>query len=204
MDENLSTLSYASKASFISNKPIKNEDPKTQQIADLKRQVKILTEELANANETINFLSSLTGKNPQMIKNNIGGAGQGAGSGGGGPRGSTPTRGLNGEKGGGGPGGAPGGNRNNNVGGSYNGPNGTGNKVLQRQDSAVTQKAGQDGAGGGGAGPNRDEIDRINANRVGTAGTVNTQSGTNNAANETKDAITGRIIHTVNMMKEVL
>ena len=103
---------------------------------------------------------------------------------------------------GGGPGGVPGGNRNNITGGSYNGPNGTGNKVLQRQDSAVTQKAGQDGAGGGG--PNRDEIDRINANRVGTAGTVNTQSGTNNAANETKDAITGRIIHTVNMMKEVL
>ena len=29
MDENLSTLNYASKASFISNKPIKNEDPKT-------------------------------------------------------------------------------------------------------------------------------------------------------------------------------
>ena len=130
MDENLSTLSYASKASFISNKPIKNEDPKTQQIADLKRQVKILTEELANANETINFLSSLTGKNPQMIKNNIGG---GAG-GGGGARDSTPTRGLDGgEMGGMGPGGAPGGNRNNNVGagGSYNGPNGgAGNKVL--------------------------------------------------------------------------
>ena len=62
MDENLSTLSYASKASFISNKPIKNEDPKTQQITELKRQVKILTEELANANETINFLSSLTGQ----------------------------------------------------------------------------------------------------------------------------------------------
>ena len=64
MDENLSTLSYASKASFISNKPVKNEDPKTQQIADLKRQVKILTEELANANETISFLSSITGQNP--------------------------------------------------------------------------------------------------------------------------------------------
>lgn len=29
MEENLSTLSYASKASFISNKPVKNEDPKT-------------------------------------------------------------------------------------------------------------------------------------------------------------------------------
>lgn len=53
--------------------------------------------------------------------------------------------------------------------------------------------------------PSRDEIDRINANRVGTAGTVITQGGlSNNAANETKDAITGRIIHTVNMMKEVL
>ena len=93
MDENLSTLSYASKASFISNKPIKNEDPKTQQIADLKRQVKILTEELANANETINFLSSLTGQNPQMIGRNLGGANGGSHQG---PRGSTPTRGLGG------------------------------------------------------------------------------------------------------------
>ena len=53
--------------------------------------------------------------------------------------------------------------------------------------------------------PDRDEINKINANRVGTAGTVVTQGGlSNNAANETKDAITGRIIHTVNMMKEVL
>ena len=37
MDENLSTLNYASKASFIANKPVKNEDPKTQMIADLKK-----------------------------------------------------------------------------------------------------------------------------------------------------------------------
>ena len=80
---------------------------------------------------------------------------------------------------------------------------------LQRQDSAVTQKANKI-AGGEVVSPtqgppNRDEIDQINANRVGTAGTVNTQGGvSNNAANETKDAITGRIIHTVNMMKEVL
>ena len=49
------------------------------------------------------------------------------------------------------------------------------------------------------------QIERMNERRVGTAGTVYTQGGTsNNAANETKDAITGRIIHTVNMMKEVL
>ena len=61
IEENFSTLNYASKASFISNKPIKNDDPKLRQIEDLKRQVKILTEELANANETIAFLSSLTG-----------------------------------------------------------------------------------------------------------------------------------------------
>ena len=94
MDENLSTLSYASKASFISNKPVKNEDPKTQQITDLKRQVKILTEELANANETINFLSSLTGQNPAMINKNlgrVGGVNTVPGSRGGGNR-RTPTR----------------------------------------------------------------------------------------------------------------
>ena len=45
----------------------------------------------------------------------------------------------------------------------------------------MTQKANE-------LGPNRDDIDRINANRVGTAGTVVTQGGSNNAANETKDA----------------
>lgn len=61
IDENISTLSYAARASYISNKPIRNDDPKTRQIEDLKRQVKLLTEELANANETISFLSSITG-----------------------------------------------------------------------------------------------------------------------------------------------
>ena len=71
IDENISTLSYASRASFISNKPIKNDDPKTRQIEDLKRQVRLLTEELANANETISFLSSITGQNPLLIKKNI-------------------------------------------------------------------------------------------------------------------------------------
>ena len=128
----------------------------------------------------------------------------------GGPRGSTPTRGLaaNGSNN---DGQGTGVNRNLNLGGSHNGPvgaNNAGGKVLQRQDSAVTQKANglqQIGnASDVGSGPNREEIDRLNANRVGTAGTVITQGGSNNAANETKDAITGHIIHTVNMMKEVL
>lgn len=36
IEENLSTLTYASKASYISNKPIKNEDPKLRLIEELK------------------------------------------------------------------------------------------------------------------------------------------------------------------------
>ena len=82
--------------------------------------------------------------------------------------------------------------------------------ALNRQDSAVTNKNSNAGSMAGGIGvgispEHAAEIERINANRVGTSGTMYTQGGTsNNAANETKDAITGRIIHTVNMMKEVL
>lgn len=36
VEENLSTLNYASKASYISNKPIMNVDPKTRLIEELK------------------------------------------------------------------------------------------------------------------------------------------------------------------------
>ena len=61
IEENLSTLTYASKASYISNKPIKNEDPKLRQIEELKLRVAHLTEELSKANQTIDFLSSITG-----------------------------------------------------------------------------------------------------------------------------------------------
>ena len=59
LDENLNTLAYASKASHIHNKPMRNDDPKSRQILDLKKQVKDLTEELRKANETIKLLSSL-------------------------------------------------------------------------------------------------------------------------------------------------
>ena len=72
MEENLSTLTYASKASYITNKPLKNEDPRTIMIDDLKKQVKNLTGELIKANETISFLSSITGDNPSLIKQNLG------------------------------------------------------------------------------------------------------------------------------------
>ena len=71
IEENLNTLQYASKASYISNKPIRNEDPKNKLIDELKYQNKILTEQLAEANETIQFLSQLTGQNPETIKNNL-------------------------------------------------------------------------------------------------------------------------------------
>jgi hypothetical protein len=53
IEENLSTLAYAGKASFITNKPFKNDDPRTIQIEELKKQVKLLNDELAKANETI-------------------------------------------------------------------------------------------------------------------------------------------------------
>ena len=52
-------MQYASQASFISNKPIKNDDPKARQIELLKEEVRRLTDELQKANETIDFLSKL-------------------------------------------------------------------------------------------------------------------------------------------------
>ena len=56
IEENINTLQYASKASYISNKPIKNDDPKMRLIEELKKANKLLNEELAKANETIQFL----------------------------------------------------------------------------------------------------------------------------------------------------
>lgn len=63
-------MQYASQASYISNKPVKNDDPKARQIEDLKDQVRKLTTELAKANETIDFLTKLTKDNKGNIKEN--------------------------------------------------------------------------------------------------------------------------------------
>ena len=60
--ENYSTRLYAAKAGAISNKPVKNDDPKTKQIEELKNHVKLLTNELFRANQHIEFLSNLTGQ----------------------------------------------------------------------------------------------------------------------------------------------
>lgn len=52
-EENLSTLTYATKASFISNEPVKNEDPKMKLIHELKVKVGTLQRELSQANNHI-------------------------------------------------------------------------------------------------------------------------------------------------------
>lgn len=49
-DENISTLTYATKAAYIANKPIKNEDPRLRLIKQLKNEVASLNKELESAN----------------------------------------------------------------------------------------------------------------------------------------------------------
>jgi hypothetical protein len=53
LEENLSTLTYATKASYITNQPVINDDPRSKVISDLKKQVKNLNEELNKANQHI-------------------------------------------------------------------------------------------------------------------------------------------------------
>ena len=64
IEENISTMQYASQASYISNKPIRHDDPKARQIEALKDQVRLLTDDLGKANSTIDFLTKLTKENP--------------------------------------------------------------------------------------------------------------------------------------------
>ena len=58
---------YAAKAGANSNKPVKNDDPKTRQIDELKSQVKMLTSELMKANQHIEFISNLTGQKTERF-----------------------------------------------------------------------------------------------------------------------------------------
>lgn len=62
IDENLSTLAYASKAKVMTNQPKINSDPKAIWIDDLNDQVTILTWQLTKANETIDFLNQMVNK----------------------------------------------------------------------------------------------------------------------------------------------
>lgn len=58
-EENISTLVYASKAGNISNEPVKNLDPKTKVIKQLKRELRKTKEELTQANKHIVILTQI-------------------------------------------------------------------------------------------------------------------------------------------------
>ena len=64
-------MQYASQASYISNKPVRNDDPKARQIEQLKEQVRKLTAELEKANDTIDFLNKLTQENASKLQENF-------------------------------------------------------------------------------------------------------------------------------------
>jgi kinesin family protein 4/21/27 len=53
IEENISTLNYAAKASLISNLPTKNVDPKLIQLNEFKKKMHDLEVELRQANEHI-------------------------------------------------------------------------------------------------------------------------------------------------------
>ena len=63
LDENVSTLTYATKATYITNQPTINDDPRSKVITDLKKQVRQLNEELSKANQHIDFISNLNSTN---------------------------------------------------------------------------------------------------------------------------------------------
>lgn len=58
VEENLSTLQYASKASTISNQPKINQDPRAVMIMEQKDQISKLKKQLQQANEQIKFLAN--------------------------------------------------------------------------------------------------------------------------------------------------
>lgn len=60
-EENYQTLLYAAKAGLVQNRPMKNDDPQTKKIEQLKGHVKLLSLELLRANQHIDYLSALCG-----------------------------------------------------------------------------------------------------------------------------------------------
>lgn len=70
-EENVSTLNYATRASYIANAPTKNIDPKIKEILELKKKNKLLQLELLNANKHIEFLTSLTTEQLKVFGSNL-------------------------------------------------------------------------------------------------------------------------------------
>ena len=56
------TLSYAAKAALIRNRPVKNDDPQTKLILELKQQVKTISMELLRANQYIEQVCTVSGQ----------------------------------------------------------------------------------------------------------------------------------------------
>jgi hypothetical protein len=69
LEENLSTLTYATKASYITNQPIVNDDPRTHAINELKAQLKAVTQELGRANQHIDMLTHMKDSPAQVAPN---------------------------------------------------------------------------------------------------------------------------------------
>ena len=76
IEENISTLNYATKASFIQNIPAKNDDPKMKMVNELKEKVRKLEKELSTANNHIQFLSDVTGTGVPGEENKTSGDGK--------------------------------------------------------------------------------------------------------------------------------
>jgi len=59
LEENISTLNYATRASYIANQPTKNVDPKTMIIQEQKKKLLELEKELKYANSDIQVLKQM-------------------------------------------------------------------------------------------------------------------------------------------------
>ena len=58
IEENVSTLTYATKAGNIANEPIRNVDPKTKALRGLKAEVAQLKKELLEAQKHIDLINT--------------------------------------------------------------------------------------------------------------------------------------------------
>ena len=68
IEENLSTLNYAAKASLISNIPTKNVDPQILQLNEAKKKISDLERELRSANDHIQFLTQLDQEKQNQVE----------------------------------------------------------------------------------------------------------------------------------------
>ena len=59
IDENITTLTYATKASYISNDPKRNDDPRQKKLKQQTSRISQLEKELIAANQQINILTAM-------------------------------------------------------------------------------------------------------------------------------------------------